>query len=241
MITTIQQRIGEIMFNKPSREIDRVFLHCSASDHKHHDKVSAIKKMHLDRGWSDIGYHYFITKAGKLQNGRPIEKTPAAQRGHNTGTVAICCHGLREDKFTKEQFDTLKKLCVAINNAYDGRVTFHGHKEVAAKACPVFDYKKVLKLDEFGRLGLSGVTAAKVKNKTGTEPDKLPDLELGDRGKSVAYLQRLLFIKDDGIFGPKTAEAVKDFKEAHDLFRSDKVESHVWKLLLDDKQRDHID
>lgn len=229
------------MFTKPSRKVDRVFIHCSASDHAHHDNVPAIRKMHLDRGFNDIGYHYFITKAGKLEDGRPIGKTPAAQRGHNTGSIAICCHGLREDKFTKEQFATLKKLCTAINNAYNGRVTFHGHKEVAAKACPVFDYKKVLKLDEFGRLGLTGVDAAKTKNKTGTDPEKLPDLELGDRGESVKFLQRLLFLRDDGIFGPKTADAVKDFKEGHKLFRSDKVVSHVWRLLLDDPQREHLD
>lgn len=229
------------MFNKPSRSVDRVFVHCTATDHDHHDNVPAIKKMHLQRGFNDIGYHYLITKSGKLENGRPIGKTPAAQRGHNRGTIAVALSGLREDKFTDAQFETLKALCVEINKAYGGRVSFHGHREVAAKACPVFDYKKVLKLDRFGILGLSGASSLKTIDTTGTDPDKLPELETGDRGEAVAYLQRLLFIKDDGVFGPKTADAVREYKASKGLFRSDQVVDHVWKTLLEDPERDHID
>ena len=136
-------------FIKPEREIDRVFLHCSASSNKKHDDVSVIRKWHKERGWSDVGYHYFITFDGTLQEGRDIERTPAAQKGHNTGTIAICLHGLKDEDFTEEQFETLKELCGDIFLELPD-VTFHGHCEVAAKACPVFDYQEVLNLDEFG-------------------------------------------------------------------------------------------
>ena len=140
------------MFDKPSRKINRVFLHCSASDHEHHDDVSVMRKWHLDRGWSDVGYHFFIKKDGTLQEGRPLNRTPAAQRGHNTGTIAICLHGLDVFKFTREQFRTLYSLCDRIDMAYERQVTFHAHNEVAAKACPVFDVKQVLQLDSVGRM-----------------------------------------------------------------------------------------
>ena len=138
-------------FKKPEREIDRVFIHCSASGNKKHDDVSVIRKWHKERGWSDVGYHYFITFDGTLQEGRDIERTPAAQRGHNTGTIAICLHGLDYDDFTEDQFDTLRKLCGDIYIDIED-VTFHGHCEVAAKDCPVFDYQEVLNLDEFGEI-----------------------------------------------------------------------------------------
>lgn len=230
------------MFSKPTRSVDRIFIHCTASDHAHHDNVAAIRDMHVNgNGWSDIGYHLFVRKSGQLEAGRPLSRIPAAQGGHNTGTIAICLHGLREDLFTEAQFDTLRTLAVEINNAYDGKVTFHGHREVAAKACPVFDYKKVLKLDSFGRLGLTGAAAQPVKEADGMDPDTLPDLEQGDRGPAVALLQKLLLIKDDGIFGPKTANAVRDFKTAQGLFRSDQVVSHVWRLLIDNQQVEHSD
>ena len=98
-------------FTRPARHVDRVFLHCSASDNPDHDDIATIRSWHVDeRGWSDVGYHYFIRSDGALQEGRPLERTPAAQAGHNAGTVAICLHGLAEENFTDDQFRTLTAL-----------------------------------------------------------------------------------------------------------------------------------
>jgi hypothetical protein len=44
----------------------------------------------------------------------------------------------------------MKLGIIAIKDSYDIPIRFRGHKEVAAKACPVFDYKKVLKLNKNG-------------------------------------------------------------------------------------------
>ena len=50
-------------FRKPARHVDRVFLHCSASDDPDHDDIATIRSWHVDgNGWSDVGYHYFIRK-----------------------------------------------------------------------------------------------------------------------------------------------------------------------------------
>lgn len=229
------------MFSKPNRFVDRVFLHCSASDHASHDNIETMEAWHNARGFSGVGYHLFIQKNGKLVNGRGLERDPAAQRGNNRGTIAICCHGLAESKFTEAQFDTLKKLCVEINNAYDGAVTFHGHREVAKKACPVYDYKAVLKLDQFGRLGLSGANQQDLVDTDESDPAKMPLTKRGDRGSAVVMLQKLLLIKDDGIFGPKTESDVKKFQETHGLERDGIVGKDTWTALLDNRRVEHID
>jgi N-acetylmuramoyl-L-alanine amidase len=135
-------------FIKPKRPVARVFLHCSASDNPSHDNIATMTAWH-----ATIGYHFFITKMGVILKGRDLEADPAAQQGHNKGTIAICCHGLEVGKFTAAQFASLRTLCEQIDDAYGaGRVTFHGHCEVSAKSCPVFDYKRVLGLDRFGKL-----------------------------------------------------------------------------------------
>jgi N-acetyl-anhydromuramyl-L-alanine amidase AmpD len=139
-----------IEFTKPQRLVNRVFLHCSASDNPHHDNIKTITEWHLQRGFTGIGYHYFISKDGVIHIGRNIDASPAAQVGHNKGTIAICLHGLEKKNFTDKQFASLKNLCECINIAYDGKITFHGHREVSNKDCPVFDYKKVLNLDHKG-------------------------------------------------------------------------------------------
>jgi N-acetyl-anhydromuramyl-L-alanine amidase AmpD len=138
------------IFKKPNRIIKRVFIHCSASDNPKHDNVKTITEWHLQRGFSGIGYHFFISKNGIIHSGRNIELIPAAQAGHNTGTIAICLHGLKKEAFTEAQFKSLRDLCRQINDTYNGKITFHGHREVTKKECPVFDYKSVLSLDAKG-------------------------------------------------------------------------------------------
>lgn len=297
-----------MLFKKPRRKINRVFIHCSASDYPEHDNIEVIRQWHLARGFDDIGYHFFIQKNGTISKGRNLEKTPAAQKGHNVGTIAICLHGYHKEKFTQAQSKALQGICSYINKIYYERVSFHGHEEVVSKACPILDYRAILKLDRYGSLGIapshynrppppqkqfiklrygdSGEavkrlqqllrikitgryrkqTLAKVKDfkrqhglypsgivtmqvwklltkpilshipSTNTSnPKKLPNLKQGSRGSAVELLQRCLFIKVDGIYGPKVARAVKNFKARLGLYRSDVVNSYIWKLLLAQK------
>jgi len=139
-------------FRKPNRRVHSVFIHCSASSYDHHDNPETIDQWHKARGWSGIGYHYFISSTGEIFECRSIEKVPAAQRGHNRGSIAICCHGLKEDDFTPPQMEALKRLCLDLDNAYEGRLRFRGHCEVSNKSCPVFNYKKVLRLNKKGKI-----------------------------------------------------------------------------------------
>lgn len=141
-------------FAKPKRRITKVFIHCSASDNIYHDNIETITRWHKERGFKEIGYHYYINKQGIIFEGRSLEKTPASQKNYNLDTIAICLGGLKKANFTEAQFTSLKSLCKAMSNVYNDNITFHGHKEVANKECPVFDYKAVLQLDEKGKLGI---------------------------------------------------------------------------------------
>lgn len=133
-------------FKKPDREITEAFLHHSATDNPNHDNINWIRKIHVEQnGWSDVGYHYFIKADGSIEEGRNLETQPAAQYGHNTGTIAICLSGLGQS-FTEEQEKALRNLCNKINDAYEGNIVFRGHKEVNHTECPHYDYIKMLGL-----------------------------------------------------------------------------------------------
>ena len=125
------------------RKIDTIFVHCSDSDYAHHDDISVIRKWHMDeRGFNDVGYHFFITNGGQVQIGRPIDKIPAAQYGYNTGSVAICLSGKHE--FTEDQFKALRKMVKELTTKH-GIQHVMGHNEVDdGKTCPNFDVKKAL-------------------------------------------------------------------------------------------------
>lgn len=137
-------------FVKPKRKVDSVWIHCTASDRD--TTVAAIRRWHTDappkgNGWSDIGYHHVIRRNGTIEPGRSLEKIPAAQKGHNNGSIAVVLNGNKW--FTVEQIAALISYCQAIDDAYGrGIIEFHGHCEVANKLCPVINYKEILRLDE---------------------------------------------------------------------------------------------
>jgi len=226
-----------VEFFKPMRAIHTIFVHCSASDVPAHDDVSVMRAWHLANGWADVGYSYFIKKDGTVQPGRPLDMQPAAQSEHNPGTIAICLHGLRRDAFTTAQFTALVNLCRIINRAYDGALKFRGHVEVANKACPVFDYVRVLGLDADKRMARvpdtyqqtggiiagnlpsgmdSGLMAVSATNKAisrwGADV-----LRLMSTGPKVVALQRALSVVADGDFGQVTRQAVESYQRANGL------------------------
>lgn len=154
-------------FTKPRRFVDKVFIHCSAANTNRlgRDFYKWVRRIHVEgqpHRWADVGYHFLIDKEGTLIPARPLSMAPAANPNRkrkpgfagNRGTIAICLDGLTPDYFNEKQFKTLRELCKEIDDAYRGSITFHGHREVAWKECPVFDYKSVLKLDKDGYLGI---------------------------------------------------------------------------------------
>ena len=97
-----------------------------------------IQAFHINsRGFKDIGYSYVLFPSGRLYEGRGFGALPAAQEGHNSGTVAICCAG----HYDKQQLTPAqkKRLVTAANNlAKRGVKTVAGHREAPGQstACP---------------------------------------------------------------------------------------------------------
>lgn len=227
--------MSSYIFKKPARPVRRVFIHCSASDNPDHDSAAVMDAWHKQNGWAGIGYHFFIRKNGMLEQGRLLEKTPAAQGGNNTATIAICLHGLAVGEFTEVQFETLRNLCGQINQAYGGAITFHGHCEVSHKTCPVFDYRAVLGLDAQGRMPLEFAAIVPLKlvgsDLAGLEALKggVVVLKRGFKGDLVKDLQKSLTRLGyftgaiDGDFGSRTEGAVLAFQADNHLETDGKV------------------
>lgn len=53
-----------------------------------------------------------------------------------------------------------------------------------------------------------------------------------NKGEEVKALQRLLHLKEDGIFGPQTTEAVKEYQAWHGLTPDGVVGPRTWEVLL---------
>jgi N-acetylmuramoyl-L-alanine amidase len=132
-------------FGQISRKMDKISIHCSDSDSKEHDNIETIRRWHIDGNkWSDIGYHFVITKDGLVHNGRPLNKIPAAVHGFNKNMVAICLTG--KHVFSFKQYLNCKSLIKCL--CYDLKIpvgNVHPHNYWNKdKTCPNFDIKLVL-------------------------------------------------------------------------------------------------
>ena len=132
------------------RRIDSIIIHCSATPAGKVFTADDIRRWHLARGFSDIGYHYIILLDGTVQTGRPVELAGAHCTGHNANSIGICYVGglssdgrKPQDKRTQAQSDMLLLLARQLMDRYGipaSRV--YGHREFAAKACPSFDVQQ---------------------------------------------------------------------------------------------------
>ncbi len=68
-------------------------------------------------------------------------------------------------------------------------------------------------------------------NPTAPKPTNTRTVRKGNRNNEVKYIQEYLKIKADGIFGPKTEKAVKDFQKQNNLKVDGIVGPLTWKVI----------
>lgn len=130
------------------RNIKELIVHCSATPEGKDFTVNDIRKWHLARGFSDVGYHYVIYRDGSIHVGRNESVSGAHCTGHNTISIGICYIGglatdgkTPKDTRTPAQKASLLKLLRELKAKYP-KAKIHSHKDFANKACPSFDATK---------------------------------------------------------------------------------------------------
>ena len=114
----------------------RVILHHAAMN----GSVEAVHNVHKAKGWSGIGYHFYVRKDGKIYRGRPEWAIGAHASGSNYNSIGICAEGNFEtDKMSEAQKNALKWLVNYINQKY-GISTVQRHRDVGSTACPGRNY-----------------------------------------------------------------------------------------------------
>ena len=127
-------------------KIKEIILHCAATPEGKVFTAKDIDRMHRQRGFIKIGYHYVIDLDGKVEKGRADNENGAHTIGHNSIALGICYIGgvakdgkTPKDTRTEEQkvalYELVKELMEKYNLTLDN---VHGHYEFANKACPSF-------------------------------------------------------------------------------------------------------
>jgi N-acetyl-anhydromuramyl-L-alanine amidase AmpD len=199
---------------KKRKSTSLIVLHHAAASTASADKVH---EWHLARGWTGIGYHYYVRKDGSVYRGRPEDTVGAHEPAANEISVAICFEGNFEtDVMSSAQYGAGEKLIKDVLTRYP-ITAIKGHRDFAATACP-------------GKNFPLGKFAASVRP---TATVTLDVLRKGDKNKQVITLQKLLpDVQVDGDFGPKTETAVRKFQLAKNLATDGIVGEKTWNALL---------
>ena len=128
------------------RPIELIVIHCSATRCTRSYTVDDCRRDHRNRGFADIGYHYYITRDGVVHAGRPLYKEGAHAKGYNRRSIGICyeggldAEGAPADTRTPEQKETLRKLLERLKADYpDAKVVGHRDLPGVKKDCPCFE------------------------------------------------------------------------------------------------------
>lgn len=144
-----------------------ITVHCSASKPSQNWGAIEIDRMHRQRGWMCIGYHFVINRDGIIFAGRPMDARGAHCKNglRNKTHLSICLTGGvsarpvahvpgspwngsdAEANFTPSQGEALGSLLTFSKGVYgltDGDI--EGHRNVAGvrKACPSFSVRRFL-------------------------------------------------------------------------------------------------
>ena len=120
-----------------SRNIDLIVVHCTASPDYLDIGVKEVRKWHLDRGWSDIGYHYLVRRNGEIEAGRPEALPGAHAKGVNSHSIGIVWVGTNSP--SPEQEKSLVGLVNWLRGKYNIKIeNVKGHREAVKtdKTCP---------------------------------------------------------------------------------------------------------
>ena len=129
---------------KSKRSINEIIVHCTATKEGRDYTTADIKRWHLERGYSDIGYHYIIYRDGSIHQGRNIDITGAHCKNHNAHSIGICYVGgldsnsKAKDTRTDAQKEAMLKLITATKKLYPNAVVY-GHCNFDNKDCPCFN------------------------------------------------------------------------------------------------------
>lgn len=137
---------------------DMILLHHAV----YNGDVEGIDRIHKNKGWTCIGYHFYVRKDGSIYRGRREEAVGAHAYGSNTDSIGICAEGNFENETMGDvQKQALKELVAYLKNKY-GITKVQRHRDVNATACPGKNYP----FEEIANATVKSTKNKPIENKT---------------------------------------------------------------------------
>ncbi|WP_297637205.1 N-acetylmuramoyl-L-alanine amidase [uncultured Clostridium sp.] len=117
-----------------------VLHHIEASRPDSTIPVTDIHNWHLANGWTGIGYHFYITKDGRVFRGRPENAVGAHAKGVNAESIGIAVEGKYDiENMPEAQKKSVIELGKYLKDKYNMKDILK-HKDVNSTDCPGKNY-----------------------------------------------------------------------------------------------------
>ena len=130
----------------PADSVSYLIIHCSATREDRDYTPEQLKHDHLQRGFIDVGYHFYIRKDGSVTQHRRLNEVGAHCRPFNRCSIGVCyeggldANGKPKDTRTILQRGSLTGLLLDLRRRFP-KAVIRGHNEMPGaipKACPCF-------------------------------------------------------------------------------------------------------
>jgi hypothetical protein len=155
-------------------------------------RLRQIQSYHMDvRGWCDIGYHYLVSRDGRIWEGRPQALLGSHAGGANTGNIGIAIIGDHDvTPVTDLEASTVATLIRQLADRHGLATTrgvVKGHRQYKSTSCP--GDKLVAQLDGIVEVASTG---GPVESPGGDEPE-----EPGPGPAALVAVSGVLYAGDD--------------------------------------------
>ena len=134
----------------PADSVSYIIIHCSATRETQDYTSEQLKHDHLQRGFIDVGYHFYIRKDGTVTQHRRLNEVGAHCRPFNRCSIGVCyegglnANGKPKDTRTIAQRGAIVKLLIKLKQKFP-KAVIRGHNEMPGatpKLCPCYKPSK---------------------------------------------------------------------------------------------------
>ena len=133
-------------------DVKYIVIHCSATRRSQNYTVEQMRKDHKERGFYDIGYHFYIRKDGTRTQHRMLLEVGAHAKPYNRCSIGICYEGGLDEEgnscntLTRAQREEILDLLGILRRLFP-RAKVVGHRDLPGttpKDCPCLNVDEVL-------------------------------------------------------------------------------------------------
>ena len=190
--------------------------------------VKAFERHHLGLGWDGIGYNWLVDETGTIFEGRGWGSRGAGTKGWNSRSISVCYTGYGYQRPHANVLESIQGLVHAAEEHFGRGLWVSTHRRKGSTTCPG---------DWLGDWVEGGMDAPKepttvnwdaiiryfkdLRKQVEAEP-----LQRGARGFPVRLVQGKLNDRGfdagvvDGIFGRRTAKAVREFQGSQGFLKA---------------------